>query len=213
MTARVPLAQVDDMVLSGSREAFHGLFDSLFEHSPWVTEATWNLWRSQAAQTGIDGGGSAGGGRRLRSAVHLWSLFLVSLYAADSDALMTLIRAHPSLGDRARIATAESRSEQGSAGLLTDLTPDEHAELLRFNEAYTSKHGFPFILAVKGHDKHSIIAHLKCRVGNPTHVEFDDAIDQIARIAWFRLIDRVDDGHTQPSNPVPTSSFSAKAGL
>jgi 2-oxo-4-hydroxy-4-carboxy-5-ureidoimidazoline decarboxylase len=183
---------------------FHALFDSLFEHSPWVTEGAWQLW------------GGASKKAPLRSAVHLWSLFAVSLYGASEEDQMRLIRAHPSLGDVARIATDESRSEQRGAGLLSNLTPDEHAELLRLNGAYSSKHAFPFILAVKGHDKHSIVAHLRRRAENDTDAEFAEALDQIARIGWFRMLDKIDDGRTAPSTPPPISQPStppAKAGL
>lgn len=196
--ARRPLAEVSAIK---SADEFHAIFDSLFEHSPWVTEGAWHLWQRQSPLP------------PLRSSLHLWSYFVVSLYSADREAQMRLVRAHPSLGDRARIATDESRSEQKGAGLLTDLTPQEHAELLRLNEEYMRKHGFPFILAVKGHDKHSIVAHLGRRVGNSTETEFDEALDQIARIGWFRLIDRVDDGRTASSTPPPVALPPTKAGL
>jgi len=186
-TVRVALGEVSAIQRA---EDFHQLFDTLFEHSPWVTEGAWQLWVS-------------GGKVALLSAMHLWSLFVVPLFGASREDQLRLVRAHPSLGDVARIATNESRSEQQAAGLLSNLTPEEHAELLRLNGAYSEKHTFPFILAVKGHDKHSIIAQLRSRVDNSTDTEFTEAIDQIALIGWFRLLAKVDDGRTSASSPSP----------
>lgn len=203
MTSTLPRRlTLEEVNAFDSAEDFHRLFDSLFEHSPWVTEGAWQLWTT-----------GSNGKVPLRSAVHLWSLFSVALYGASKEDQMRLIRAHPSLGDVARIATDESRSEQRGAGLLSNLTPEEHAELLRLNGAYSSKHAFPFILAVKGHDKHSIVAHLRRRAENATEIEFDEALDQIARIGWFRLLDKIDDGRTPPSTQPPTSLPPTKAGL
>jgi 2-oxo-4-hydroxy-4-carboxy--5-ureidoimidazoline (OHCU) decarboxylase len=51
------------------------------------------------------------------------------------------------------------------------------------------KHGFPFIIAVRDHDKASIMAAFKRRIDNDRTTEFDEACRQVERIAEFRLMD------------------------
>src|SRR6185369_5414572 len=53
------------------------------------------------------------------------------------------------------------------------------------------KFGFPFILAVRGHDRASIIAAFAERARNSVAAERHEALAQIGRIAWFRLADAV----------------------
>jgi len=47
--------------------------------------------------------------------------------------------------------------------------------------------GFPFIVAVKGLDRAAIIARFAERIERDRATEFEEALQQIARIAWFRL--------------------------
>lgn len=67
------------------------------------------------------------------------------------------------------------------------LTPEEHAHLAQLNAKYYQKFGFPFILAVKGKDKKDILASLKERLGSSRDEEFRRALDEVHRIAHFRL--------------------------
>ena len=55
---------------------------------------------------------------------------------------------------------------------------------------YVEKHGFPFIIAVRDHDKASIMAAFQRRIGNDRETEFAAACRQLERIAEFRLIDK-----------------------
>ena len=102
---------------------------------------------------------------------------------------MDLICAHPDLAGKAALAgelTDASTSEQAGAGLDT-LSKEEFDRFHRLNEAYKSKFGFPFILAVKGHDKHSILASFENRLENEQDDERIEALRQISEIARFRL--------------------------
>ena len=49
------------------------------------------------------------------------------------------------------------------------------------------KHGFPFIIAVRDHDKPGILAAFERRLGNDTDTEFGEACRQVERIARLRL--------------------------
>ena len=108
---------------------------------------------------------------------------------ASEEERLNVLKAHPDLAGKlaaAKRLTAESTAEQASAG-LDELTAEEHAEFTHLNGEYTSKHGFPFIIAVKGLTKDHIMAQFKARVFNSREVEFKTACKQVERIALLRL--------------------------
>ncbi len=68
----------------------------------------------------------------------------------------------------------------------------DEEELQRFTELnadYKSRFGFPFIIAVKGHDQHSILAAFETRLENDGAAEQREALRQISEIARLRLKD------------------------
>jgi 2-oxo-4-hydroxy-4-carboxy--5-ureidoimidazoline (OHCU) decarboxylase len=58
-----------------------------------------------------------------------------------------------------------------------------------------ARFAMPFILAVRGHTPESILAALTKRLDNDRAIERATALQQIHRIASFRLDDLVDSGH------------------
>ena len=102
-----------------------------------------------------------------------------------------LIQAHPDLAGRlaqAKRLTAESTGEQASAG-LDRLSADELARFTALNDAYRSRFGFPFIMAVKGKSKAEILAAFERRLANDADAETRTALAEIDRIAALRLKD------------------------
>lgn len=155
---------------------FAAALGAIFERSPWVAERT-------AAQ------------RPFASVLALHAAMTDAVAHAGSDERLALIRAHPELTGRAAIRselTAESTREQRGAG-LDACSPGESARLQELNKAYTARFGFPFILAVRGHDRAAIIAALAARLQNDADSEQNAALAQIGRIAWFRLAASVSD--------------------
>ncbi len=155
---------------------FVAALSGIFERSPWVPE--------RVAQA-----------RPFKSGVALHAAMCAAVDSASIDEQLTLIRAHPELAGRAAIRgelTPESTREQQGAGLAA-CTPEEFARLQQLNGLYTQKFGFPFVLAVKGHNRASVIAALEQRVENTVHHERAVALREIARIAGFRLVDLVDE--------------------
>lgn len=151
---------------------FVAALGGIFEHSPWVAEGVADL-RPFAS---VD-------------ALHVAMVAVVD--RAGTERQLGLIRAHPDLAGKAArdgALTAESTDEQKGAG-LDRLTDAEFEEFHRLNDAYKAKFGFPFILAVRGHDKHSILAAFGVRLQNDADAERIEALRQIARIARFRLDD------------------------
>jgi 2-oxo-4-hydroxy-4-carboxy-5-ureidoimidazoline decarboxylase len=161
-----PIAELNAL----STEAFVARLGGLFEHSPWVAER-------------------AAPGRPYASIDALHAAMCAVVAAAAPEEQLALIRAHPELAGRAAIRgelTEASTREQQGAG-LDRCSPEEYADLTRLNAAYTEKFGFPFIIAVKGHTRASIIAAMAGRLGNERDAEIAEALMQIGRIAGFRL--------------------------
>ena len=150
-------------------------FGGVFEHSPWIAERAFDLELGPAHD----------------SAVGLHNALARMFRSASADARLGVLRAHPDLAGKlaaAKRLTAESTSEQASAGLdaLTDAERDQFTQL---NAAYVEKHGFPFIIAVRDHDKKGILAAFQRRINNDSDTEFAEACRQVERIARMRLED------------------------
>jgi OHCU decarboxylase len=156
------------------RERFVELFGGVFERAPWVAE--------QAFDAGPFHGIEA-----------LHGAMVEAMRQAPRERQLALIRAHPDLAGRAAVAgelTAASSAEQASAG-LDQCTPAEFERLRELNDKYKKKFHFPFILAVKGKTRAEILAAFEQRLDSPPEAEFDEALNQIARIARFRLEDPI----------------------
>ncbi|RJE88092.1 allantoinase PuuE [Paracoccus onubensis] len=155
------------------REDFVKTFGGIYEHSPFIAERVWDS-EMGAVHDSAEG-----------LAARMAQIFRC---ASDSERLGVLT-AHPDLAGKlaaAKRLTAESTAEQASAG-LDALTDAEHSEFTRLNELYTGKHGFPFIIAVRDHDKAGILAAMTSRVENDTPNERVEAERQVMRIAELRL--------------------------
>jgi 2-oxo-4-hydroxy-4-carboxy-5-ureidoimidazoline decarboxylase len=100
-------------------------------------------------------------------------------------AQLKLIQAHPDLGSRVRMAEA-SVAEQSQAG-LTNLTAEEYERFQALNQSYRQTFGFPFIMAVAGQTKGSILASFSERLTNSPDAEKARALQEIEKIAWLRL--------------------------
>lgn len=150
--------------------AFTARLGGVFEHSPWVAEDVWPL----RPFAGID---------------DLHAAMCKSVVDAGDDAQLALLRAHPQLAGKAALRgelTADSTREQQGAG-LDQCSAEEFARLHTLNAGYEQRFGFPFILAVRGHTRASILDNLATRIDNTREEEFAEALHQVERIARFRL--------------------------
>ena len=157
-----------------NRERFVELFGGVFEHAPWVAERAFDA-------------GPFGNLEALHGAM------VDAMRRAPRERQLALIRAHPDLAGRAAVAgelTAASSAEQARAG-LDQCTPAEFERFRQLNAGYQQKFRFPFILAVKGRTRAEILAAFEQRLENTPEAEFDEALNQIARIARLRLKDLV----------------------
>ncbi len=157
------------------RATFVGTYGGIFEHSAWIAERAFELELGPAHDT-------AGG---LHNA-------LTRMFRSASDhERLSVLTAHPDLAGKlaqAKRLTQESTSEQASAG-LDALTDAERAAFTDLNTRYTERFGFPFIIAVRDHDKASILQAFQRRIEQDRETEFREACRQVERIAEFRLRD------------------------
>jgi len=155
------------------RDTFVARFGGVFEHSPWIAEAAWD----------------AGLGPEADYAIGLHAAMMEQLNAASEAAKLAVLNAHPDLAGRLAVAgalTADSRSEQASAG-LDRCTPKELARFQALNAAYRARFDFPFIMAVKGRDRAEILTAFERRLGNDRAAELATALAEVGKIALLRL--------------------------
>lgn len=157
-----------------SRDEFVRIVGPLFEHSPWIAEATWSK-------------------RPFASVEALHAALCETVRGAGEEKQLALIRAHPDLVGKLALAgqlTKESTSEQASAG-LDKLSPEEVELFQRNNAAYKAKFGFPFIICARLNKKEAILNGFKARLRNSREQEIATALTEIFKIAELRLRDLI----------------------
>jgi len=147
---------------------FVKVFSSVFEDTPWIAERTWDQSPFNSVES-------------------LINLMCQVVIDADYERQMTLLRAHPELGASEKM-TALSEAEQAGAGIRAK-TDDGRASLAKLNKEYREKFGFPFIVAIKGMNLSQIIENLTGRLHNDKDTEFREGLDQVLKIAQFRVHD------------------------
>jgi len=158
------------------RATFVENFGGIFEHSPWIAEAAFDLELGPTHDTALG--------------VH--SALARVFRSASEDQRLAVLNAHPDLAGKLAAAgklTAESTSEQAGAGLDL-LTDEERSTFQALNAEYVARHGFPFIIAVRDNTKATIMAAFKRRISNDRDAEFAEACKQVERIAELRLIEK-----------------------
>ena len=156
--------------MTTDRAGFISLYGGIYEHSPWVAET---LFDNGAAASPLENTGP----------------MAAIVESAPLEMQMTLLRAHPDLAGKlakSGTLTVESTSEQASAG-LDQCSQEEFEEFTALNTRYRDNFGFPFILAVRGRNRHEILENFRTRVNNDTATEFREALDQVHQIARLRL--------------------------
>lgn len=150
------------------KPAFVHKLGFVFEHSPWVADAAWYH-------------------RPFSSLTELHQAMISAVEHAEWSKKLDLIEAHPDLAGKVHM-TKESQKEQSSAG-LDQLSEAESKEFLELNKAYTEKFRIPFIVAVKENTKDEIKDALKERLMNNRETEINTALQEIYKIARYRLED------------------------
>ena len=149
---------------------FVAALGDVFEHAPWVAEATV-------------------AGRPYATVTALHDAMAAAVRAAPPEQQLAFIAGHPELGSRVKRAdlTDASQSEQGGLG-LDRLSSEEFTRFSKLNAAYREKFHFPFIICVRRHTRDSILAQFERRLGNDVDAERAAALAEIALITRLRLV-------------------------
>lgn len=156
-----------------TEDTFVEYFGGVYEHSPWIPRYAWHQGLTDQHDTPIG----------------LSEIMMAVVADAEHDKILALINAHPDLAGKAAVngeLTDESTSEQSGAG-INQCTSDEFEKFQFYNNAYKEKFGFPFIMAVKGSNRHQILEAFEVRIENDEDAEFKQAVAEINKIALFRL--------------------------
>ena len=151
-----------------SREAFISTFGSLYEHSPWVAERVFDAGPQDSPE-------------------QLHGAFRGAVLNSDRNAQLRLLRAHPELACSQAGLSGASRGEQAGAG-LDACSQAEFDELRELNQRYQERFGFPFIVAVRGLDRHQILSLFRQRIEHDADLEFGQALEQVCQIGRHRLM-------------------------
>lgn len=149
---------------------FVSYFQNIFEKTKWIAEKMYTK-------------------KPFKNKQKLFTTAITIFNRASKKQTLKILRAHPDLAVKQKL-TKESTKEQNNAK-LNECSPKEFNEFQQLNKEYKQKFGFPFIIAVKGKTKRTILDSFKKRVNNSVDKEFMTAKKQVEKIASFRLKDLV----------------------
>ena len=154
-----------------NRDEFVAALGDVFEDSPWVAEAAW-------------------GSRPFASLEELWGAMCKVVRQARRERQLALIEAHPELGGRALDTgelSASSSGEQQTLGIHR-LTAEQRSRLVGLGAEYRRRFGFVCIVCVREHQwVESVVAAIERRLGSTREAEVEANLDEICKIARFRL--------------------------
>ena len=149
-----------------SKNEFIGTFGNVFEKTNWVANKAFNSKPYKSFNEFITK--------------------IIKIYENSSkEDCLKIFNAHPELAVEKKL-TEDSHKEQRSAN-LNRCNNEEFNEFKNLNIEYRNKFGFPFIIAVKGKNKNEILNNFRRRIKNEINLEFNEAKEQVKKIATFRL--------------------------
>ena len=153
-----------------SQSEFIKVFANIFENARWIAEELYNQ-------------------KPFYDFSELSSKMLNIFETATKEKQLKILKDHPDLANKTKISSLapDSLKEQTGAG-LDQCTEEEFNEFKKLNDSY-KKFGFPFILSVKGKTKTEILNNFKKRIYSDPETEFNEAINQVKKIANLRLED------------------------
>ena len=153
-----------------SEREFAKVFANIFENASWIANKLYYL-------------------KPFTSFEELSSKMIGIFEASSKEKKLEILNAHPDLADKAKITllTPDSKKEQNSAG-LDQCTEEEYSEFKKLNKTY-KKFGFPFIMSIKNKNKIEILNNFRKRINSELEIEFNEAVEQVKKIASLRLED------------------------
>ena len=149
-----------------SENEFIGTFGNVFEKTNWIANRAFNS-------------------KPYRNFNEFISTIIKIYENSSKEDCIKIFNAHPELAVEKKL-TEDSHKEQKGAN-LNRCNNEEFNEFKNLNYEYKKKFGFPFIIAVKGKNKSEILINFRKRIKNEIDLEFEEAKNQVKKIATFRL--------------------------
>ncbi len=155
-----------DKVNNLSKTDFISTFGNVFEKTDWIAEKAYKK-------------------KPFNNLHELFSTMIKIFENSKKDSHLKILNAHPELAVEKKL-TDDSKKEQNNAS-LNQCSDQEFNEFIKLNIEYKKKFGFPFIIAVKGKKKEEILDNFRQRITNNINSEFEEAKEQVKKIAGFRM--------------------------
>ena len=103
----------------------------------------------------------------------------------SEEKIVEIFNLHPKLAIEKKLTNFSLREQ--SMAELDKCSKDEILEFEQLNFNYEKKFKFPFIIAVKGKNKDDILKNFRLRINQNYQTEFNEAKNQVIKIALLRL--------------------------
>jgi len=155
-----------DKVNKLNKSDFISIFGNVFEKTEWIAEKAYNS-------------------KPYKNFEELFLKMMKIFENSEKESHLEILNAHPDLAIEKKL-TKDSRNEQENAN-LNECSEEEFKEFKKLNEEYKKKFRFPFIITVKGKNKEEILNSFRQRITNNINLEFEEAKEQVKKIANLRL--------------------------
>ena len=155
-----------DQINQLTKNDFIDIFGNVFEKTYWIASKTFDS-------------------KPYKSANELLSIMMKIYENISKEECLKIFNEHPELAVEKKL-TEDSQKEQNSVN-LNQCNDEELNEFKNLNIEYRKKFGFPFIIAVKGKNKNEILNNFRKRIKNEINSEFNEAKNQVKKIATLRL--------------------------
>ena len=155
-----------DKVNKLSKSDFISIFGNVFEKTEWIAQKSYDS-------------------KPYKNFEELFSKMMEVFENSNKESHIKILNAHPDLAIEKKL-TKDSRNEQENAN-LNECSEEEFKEFKKLNEEYKKKFRFPFIITVKGKNKEEILNSFRQRITNNVNLEFEEAKEQVKKIANLRL--------------------------
>ena len=148
------------------KKEFLSIFGNIFEKSDWIADEVFNL-------------------KPFKNSDDLVIKMMDVYENINNEEMIKIFNLHPQLAIEKRLTSFSSKEQTGAK--LNDCSKEELGEFEKLNADYKKKYGFPFIIAVKGKNKDEILNNFRQRIQNNFEIEFNEAKNQVKKIASSRL--------------------------
>ena len=148
------------------KKEFLSIFGNIFEKSDWIADEVFNLKPFKDSNDLV--------------------IKMMNIYEnSNNEKIIKIFNLHPELAIEKNLTSFSSKEQTGAK--LNDCSKEEFEEFEKLNSDYKKKYGFPFIIAVKGKNKDEILNNFRQRIQNNFEIEFNEAKNQVKKIASSRL--------------------------